>query len=68
MNKQERGDFIATSIWKWLQDREAIDLVPWVTDSSSLAHDPLKCADMRGYKRCLAELRRVIESAIRELP
>ncbi len=71
-NKHIRGDIVAHAVWQFIQQSHAIQLVPWVTDPNSLTYDPIKVAELQGWKRAIAETEDVIlqatERAKREVP
>lgn len=39
MSKERRADFVLTSVWEWLKDRQSYQYVPWVvSDPNSRQH------------------------------
>ena len=61
MTDIEKGSIIAREIWDWLINKEIIELVPWVSNPKSEKYDNEKTLEQKGYKRCLKELREIIE-------
>ena len=45
----------------WKIHKETIELVPWVTNLKSNKYDAEKTHKQKGYKKCLKELREIIE-------
>jgi len=63
MTEQEKGVRVAEKVWAWLISQEQkVEPIPWARSPITLEFD----SDI-GYKRCLFDLRLIIESAAKEL-
>lgn len=67
LTTEYKGSVIAVAIYVWLEEREQIELEPWVCDPDLDTYDEIKTAEHRGYKKCLTQLRELIERTSSQL-
>ena len=56
MTESERGNYVAKSVWVWLQRQRSIEYVPWVIDPRSTTFDPVKAEVQKMRTELLDEL------------
>lgn len=61
--EEQRGNYVAKAVWKWLQEQKSIEFVPWVTDPKSAKYDHDKAREQEIRKSILSDLERVIMDA-----
>lgn len=63
MTETDRGDKVARTLWKWVCDSKAVELVPWVSDPKSDSYDPIKVAEHCGWKRAINEAEQMMRDS-----
>lgn len=64
LTEDQKGNMVAKAIWQWLQNRKAVQFVPWVLDKNSGHYNPVKVAVQNERDKIYAELERVIRLAM----
>lgn len=65
--EDERGNIIATNVWKWLQRKRAYHYVPWVLNPKHGKFNAVKKAQQDERDKLLSELEQIIETTVKTM-